>query len=203
MSKSGRSGGDIRRRLSLPVKVYSSKSLRKVKLTWPKVLFALAPGQTSHRPTAHQEAVSAILLSNACHLASAISLYKLTLLCGGKLSRSKSVAWLAATLHIISPGGLFLSAPYSDSLFSFLAVFGTYLYALSLKMIGSERHMAGNMLTLLSAMIFSAASTVRSNGILNGVLFLFDFLTTVLSILKGEQGIVQHAIRIVVLGVDF
>lgn len=148
-----------------------------------------------------QEAISAIILSNACHLASAIVLYKLTRLCSNESPRSKSVAWLAAALHILSPAGLFLSAPYSESFFSFLSFSGTYLYGLSLKMIGSKQRLAGNTLTLLSAIIFCGASTVRSNGLLNGILFLFDFASTLYSILRRERGTgLWSAIRLVVLG---
>ncbi|KAF8254144.1 mannosyltransferase [Wilcoxina mikolae CBS 423.85] len=129
------------------------------------------------------EIASAILLSNACHLGSVFVLYQLTLLCSNNASRRpKEMAWLVSVLHILSPAGLFLSAPYSESLFSFLAFTGTYIFAWSLEAVKAEQHLWGNVLTLLSATVFSAACTVRSNGLLNGILFLFEFATALFSL---------------------
>ncbi|KAI5821332.1 GPI mannosyltransferase 2 [Pyronema omphalodes] len=141
-------------------------------------VFSMIPGYSSlGHPTV--EIVSAIIISNACHLASVFVLYYLTLQCTNN-PRPKQIAWLAAVLHIISPAGLFLSAPYSESLFSFLAFFGTYVFARSLSVIKAQRHIYGSILTVLSATTFFAACTVRSNGLLNGILFFAAFISALL-----------------------
>ncbi|KAI5859070.1 GPI mannosyltransferase 2 [Tricharina praecox] len=140
----------------------------------------------------YPEIISAVLLSNACHIASVFVLYKLAFLFSKSPQRAHVLAWVTSVLHILSPAGLFLSAPYSESLFSLLSFTGAYLYALSMKAVGSQQHMRGNSLTLCSAIVFAAASTVRSNGLLNGILFLFDFVPALLSF---------DLVRVVVLGV--
>lgn len=68
---------------------------------------------------------------------------------------------MAAILHVLSPAGLFLSAPYSESLFSLLSFLGTYLYIRGA--------------TLASGAVFCCATGVRSNGLFNGSVFLWDF----------------------------
>jgi len=145
---------------------------------------------------------SALLLSNICHLASAVLLYELTLLCsnGSRDShRSQSLA-LSAILHILSPAGLFLSAPYSESLYSFLAFAGTYLYSSSLAAIESKQHISGNLLTMLSSIVFSVACTVRSNGLLNGVMFLLDFGIATASCLRERK--LSSFVRLFALGLS-
>ena len=151
----------------------------------------------------YPEISSALLLSNICHLASAVLLYELTLLCsnGSRDShRSQLLALLSAILHVLSPAGLFLSAPYSESLYSFLAFAGTYLYASSLAAIESKRHISGNLLTMLSSIVFSVACTVRSNGLLNGVMFLLDFGVATTSCLR--EGKPSSFVRFFVLGLS-
>ncbi|KAF8540710.1 GPI mannosyltransferase 2 [Trichophaea hybrida] len=170
--------------------------------TWAIVItskvLSIIPGcnQIGH-PDA--EIACAILLSNACHLGSVFVLYQLTLLCSNNSSRRpKEMAWLVSVLHILSPAGLFLSAPYSESLFSFLAFTGTYIFAWSLEAVRAEQHLWGNVLTLLSATVFSVACTVRSNGLLNGILFLFEFATALFNLYDLK---IWSFIRVATLGI--
>jgi phosphatidylinositol glycan class V len=151
-----------------------------------------------HLESPYAEIISAIVLSNACHLASVFVLYKLTILCCNHLRYPKNLALIASMLHILSPAGLFLTAPYSESLFSLLTFSGTYLYACSLKAINSKRYFLGNFLVVSSAAVFFAASTVRSNGLLNGLLFLFDFIPAVFGMLHGGF---WPVIRVMILGI--
>jgi len=145
------------------------------------------------------EITSAIFLSNACHLGSVFVLYQLTLLCSNNSSRRpKEIAWLASVLHILSPAGIFLSAPYSESLFSLLAFAGTYIFAWSLKAMRAEQHLWGNVLTLLSAVVFFMACTVRSNGFLNGFLFLPEFAT---ALFNTKEWKIWSFIRVASLGI--
>lgn len=106
---------------------------------------------------------------------------------------------LASLLHIISPAGVFLSAPYSESLYSALAVTGYYAYALGYR--SQEKECARKcLLTLVSAVFFSAACLVRSNGVLNGALFLIDFGLESLNWMRSPS--IGRLLRIVTLGVS-
>ncbi|KAJ4413580.1 ER membrane glycoprotein subunit of the GPI transamidase complex-like protein [Neurospora sp. IMI 360204] len=153
-------------------------------------------------PTALAEATTALLLSNASHLLAFLVLYHLILLlplsCGSNSSSSsqkrRKLALLTSLLHIFSPAGLFLSAPYAESscaLFSFL---GWWFYARSClsdgkdvtgrrreKETGSGLTVKGDINLLLAGLSFGLATLFRSNGILNGLPFAWE----VLGILSG------------------
>ncbi|KAL8703578.1 MAG: hypothetical protein Q9201_003251 [Fulgogasparrea decipioides] len=123
-------------------------------------------------------AVAGIFTSNTAHLLSVLVLYQMTMLIAAHAAsyRSMSVAFIAASLHILSPAGLFLSAPYAESCFSFLNLSGFYLYALSLKEDCNKRHSRRDISLLLSGLLFGVATTFRSNGLLSGLLFCLDLL---------------------------
>ncbi|EAA29338.1 glycosyltransferase family 76 protein [Neurospora crassa] len=152
-------------------------------------------------PTALAEATTALLVSNASHLLASLVLYHLTLLLplsGSNSSPQKrrKLALLTSLLHIFSPAGLFLSAPYAESscaLFSFL---GWWFYAQSClsdqdgttAVSGNVERGAKGIFTvkgdvhlLLAGLSFGLATLFRSNGILNGLPFAWE----VLSILSG------------------
>ncbi len=66
-------------------------------------------------------------VAHVSHLLSVVVLYRL-----GKLVWADGrLAFLAASLHIFSPAGLFLSAPYAESTFSLLSFVGFYILALA------------------------------------------------------------------------
>ncbi|KAK3503404.1 GPI mannosyltransferase 2 [Neurospora crassa] len=147
-------------------------------------------------PTALAEATTALLLSNASHLLASLVLYHLTLLLplsgfNSSPQKRRKLALLASLLHIFSPAGLFLSAPYAESscaLFSFL---GWWFYAqswlsdqdgttaVSGKISGVERGLTlkGDLRLLLAGLSFGLATLFRSNGILNGLPFAWEVLT--------------------------
>lgn len=80
-------------------------------------------------------------------------------------------SFLAAGLHIISPAGMFLSAPYSESSFSFFNFLGLYLFAESLKDHSKARTVKSEFLMLLSGTVFGVNTTIRGNGLLSGLLY--------------------------------
>lgn len=80
-------------------------------------------------------------------------------------------SFLAAGLHIISPAGMFLSAPYSESSFSFFNFLGFYIFAESLKEHSRTRTVKSEILMLFSGIIFGVATTIRGNGLLGGLLY--------------------------------
>lgn len=86
-------------------------------------------------------------------------------------SRSSGFALTAAFLHIISPAGLFLSAPYAESSCALLTFSGVLLFAKSFASKGQPT-IGHDLLILLSGISFSIATTFRSNGIFSGLLLL-------------------------------
>ena len=114
------------------------------------------------------EPVIAIAIAHISHLLAVLILYKLTMLVSG----DRKLAFVASVLHILSPGGLFLSAPYTESPSACLSFLGTWLFALSVSETTGETKAL--LLKVGAGLIFGAATAFRSNGILNGLLFAVD-----------------------------
>lgn len=134
-------------------------------------LLSLIPGQADGIP----EPLVGIVIANLSHLLSVIALYQLTAL----VSSDRRLAYVASTLHIISPAGLFLSAPYAESTFSCLSFLGNWLFALSYK----HRHSTvKHGLSLVGAgVLFGLASMFRSNGLASGLLFAVEAIRSLIS----------------------
>lgn len=132
-------------------------------------------------------AIAGILASNTAHLLSVLVLYQLTLLVAAHppSRESSSVALISASLHIISPAGLFLSAPYAESFFSLLNFAGFYLYAFSLHVHQNKRPSLRDVTILLSGSLFGVATTFRSNGLLSGLIFCVDLLRIIVGLKSG------------------
>ena len=125
------------------------------------------------------EALVAIVIAQTAHLLSVLVLFSLT-----SVVFAQPSPWLAfttASLHIISPAGLFLSAPYAESSCALLSFIGCFLFTQSL---GSHRDASArhDILVLLSGASFGIATTFRSNGILNGLLLLEEAFRTLWSL---------------------
>lgn len=103
-----------------------------------------------------------------------------------KLFKHKSDAltlpYLASILHILSPAGIFLSAPYSESLFSCLSFLGYSCFTNAMLKQGSS--IKKDALYLLSASFMALAASTRGNGLLNGLLFLSEALYCFVDIVR-------------------
>lgn len=122
-------------------------------------------------------ALTAVVLSHIVHYLSVLALYRLTLnVFGHQTAPQRLLACGSAALHIISPAGAFLSAPYGESLFSFLNLSGFYIYSSALHDDRIGKRYFRDVKVLTSAVLFAAATMVRSNGILSGFLFAYDAL---------------------------
>ena len=127
------------------------------------------------------------MLSHVSHVASVLVLYELSLVMFWELREVHRFAFLSACLHIISPAGIFLSAPYGESLFSLLQLGGLYCYAsASLARSGSSRLIQPGRL-VLSGLLLGLATLVRSNGILSGLLFAWDAARDSFGIIQSQQ----------------
>lgn len=130
------------------------------------------------------EPVAGIFLSHCFHLLSSLVLYQLSLnifKANDMIDRSR-FALLTASLHIISPAGIFLSAPYSESPFSFFNFIGFYFYTKSVDEDSRGRLKQRDLFLLSSGLSFGIATTLRSNGLLSGTLFCFEVFRDLLNL---------------------
>lgn len=122
-------------------------------------------------------AVTGVIVSHVAHYLSVLALYRLSInVFGHDTQRKRLVCFLAAALHIISPAGAFLTAPYMEAPFSFLNITGLYIYSSSHIDLNSGKRSLSHVKLLLSGCFFAVATTVRSNGILSGIPLVFDAL---------------------------
>lgn len=114
-----------------------------------------------------------VLISHVSHLLSVFMLYGLVqhLPIMSKPQRRK-IAVVAATLHIFSSAGLFLSAPYAESLFSMLNFLGVLIHAGIPYELPLEKYGPSALIRLLlSSVCFGLATTCRSNGVFSGLIY--------------------------------
>lgn len=147
---------------------------------------------------------AAVIVSNLAHLLSVLLLHRLAALMLPGLARSHT-AFLTAIVHLFSPAGLFLAAPYGEAPFSLLNFSGMLCYAhacadgapLMLTRSDGRRKPAHAFLYLLvSGFCFGLATMVRSNGIFSGLIFLYDVLRSLRGLLGSRSEQISSLIRI-------
>ncbi|GAP86846.1 putative GPI mannosyltransferase 2 [Rosellinia necatrix] len=111
-----------------------------------------------------------IFVASASHLLSALVLYKL----GLAVSRNPRLSLVAAVLHVLSPAGLFLSAPYSEAPYALLSFVGHLFFAKAV--VDDGRTLAHDVSLVASGLWFALAVNFRSNGIFSGILFAAELL---------------------------
>jgi phosphatidylinositol glycan class V len=121
-----------------------------------------------------QYIVAGIVLSNICHLLSVFALYQLLTITVGSQQRHH-IAFIGAVLHVMTSASLFLSAPYTEAPFSLLNLAGMLLYAQS-RLTARTQYpsLLEDVYTLGSGICFAFATLIRSNGLLSGLLLLYD-----------------------------
>lgn len=141
-----------------------------------------------------------IVFTNACHFLSALALYHL----GLHVWADSTWALVAALLHVLSPAGLFLSAPYGESPFALLSFLGWLLLVKSCTVSKSAASVRSDALTLLAGASFGLATVFRTNGLLNGAPLAFDFLRTLYHLVEdlGPDTSPTHIRRLAVLGLS-
>lgn len=132
--------------------------------------------QIDHALTRH--AIAGIAVSHVSHFLAVILLYRLTyeIIPGGR-ERKGRIAFTAACLHVVSPAGLFLSASYGESSFALANFAGMLCYVKATKR--HSHHDARNAFiaatwTAMSGVLFGVATTIRSNGLLSGIMLAWD-----------------------------
>ncbi|KAL5336805.1 GPI mannosyltransferase 2 [Aspergillus crustosus] len=147
-------------------------------------------------------AVSAVALAHVAHYLSVLALYRLSInVFGHATKRRRLLCFLSAALHIISPAGAFLSAPYGEPLFSFLNITGFYIYSSSQIDLSASRPSRSHAKLLLAGCFFAAAAFIRSNGILSGILLAYDALKQSYNIIS-RRPFIATTIRLGFVGVS-
>ncbi|KAM0331354.1 hypothetical protein ACHAQA_003026 [Verticillium albo-atrum] len=121
------------------------------------------------------EAALGIFVSHAAHFAAVFTLYELVHTVWGP---RRHLPLIAAVLHILSPAGLFLSAPYAESSFALLSFVGYLFLAKASQPASTPLSRTG--LQVAAGVVFGIATTFRSNGILNGLPFAAECALIVL-----------------------
>lgn len=131
------------------------------------------------------EAILAICIANLSHLLSVLVLFSLTFaVFPGSTTK---FAFSAAALHIISPAGIFLSAPYAESSCALFSFAGCLAFA---KSFPSERRATAvkhDFLLVVSGVFLGISTTLRSNGILSGLLLLEEAFMVLFSLKDDLQ----------------
>ena len=147
------------------------------------------------------EALAGIALSHTSHLFSVMTLYSLTEEVFGLSPTNSLLAFISALLHIFSPAGLFLSAPCSESFFSWLQFSGYYYYVKGRKSVTGGSTLRQNMHVLLAGLLLGLATTVRSNGILSGILFAYDAIIYAAQLLRSRYKLkAGRELAVVIMG---
>jgi phosphatidylinositol glycan class V len=134
---------------------------------------------------ADAEPWAGIIVANVSHLAAVIILYELTLLLFSSKSNASRMAFVSASLHIISPAGLFLVAPYAESPSSMLQFLGYLFYVQSWNAERKQLSLLRDVLLLGSGAVIGLATAIRGNCILTGLLFAYDAVRVGLELLRG------------------
>ena len=116
-------------------------------------------------------------ISHVAHYVAVISLYRIV----HRITihpESVKLAFFTSMLHIMSPAGVFLSAPYAEATFaalSFLAL-NLYLSVRPSEIMTEGMFLEADAKIIVAGILFGYSTTIRSNGLLSGMYFLFDIL---------------------------
>lgn len=177
-------------------KVYTDISL--FSFLFSKALTSLG---LTNAPSIEDGAVAAlvgVIITHSCHYLSSLVLYQL----GLHIWQDPTWALVAALLHVLSPAGIFLSAPYQESPCALFSFVGWLLLVKSCRSSGPDSRR--DVLTLLAAVNFGIATLFRTNGLLNGAPFAFEFLVTLYHLVEDLEpsNSLAHVRRLVVLGLS-
>jgi phosphatidylinositol glycan class V len=128
-----------------------------------------------------------VAVSIISHLVSVLILFKLLNVLLGT-PRGSRTSFIASVLSIYTPAGLFLSAPYAEALFAALNFGGMLCYVQARVAAHSSREwtVLQDAGILSSAILFGFATWIRGNGLLSGLIFLFDVASAAPGIVRMQ-----------------
>ena len=139
------------------------------------------------------EAIAGILIAHVSHLLSVIILYDLSQsLCRPRREYERTtLALLAALLHVVSPAGVFLSAPYAEGPFALLNFLGFHLYIRAYRNEAIINRINRDGSLLAAGLLFGFATMFRSNGLLSGLIFAYD-ATSITWMIVQSRNVLDH-----------
>ncbi|KAG6040270.1 hypothetical protein E4U41_001107 [Claviceps citrina] len=156
-----------------------------------RALWPVAPSTYALEP------VVAISVSHLAHFIAVLCLHRLTML----LSGNPRLAFLSAALHVLSPAGLFLSAPYNESPFACLSFLGNLLFAAGLKSAETQRGARRRHVAMIAAALsFGLATTFRSNGLTSGLLFAVEAVDSLRRLVRSRRAGDLVSVAVALLG---
>ena len=129
------------------------------------------------------------MLAHASHLLSVFVLYDISRSISNRKSEDEKTkfAFLVGLLHIISPAGIFLSAPYAESPFALLTFLGYFYYLKGFEYQGKGNINKRDFSSLAAGLFFGVAVTFRGNGLLSGCIFAYDVVVIAWKILSRQD----------------
>ncbi|KFZ15044.1 hypothetical protein V501_02900 [Pseudogymnoascus sp. VKM F-4519 (FW-2642)] len=158
--------------------------------------FSTDLGQTSLAYLPLESLVGATI-AHASHGLSVFALYHLACAIFPGPS-GPQLAFIAGCLHILSPAGIFLSAPCGESTAAFLTFAGVLFFAWGVP-VGGVSSVRQDGFVVLAGVTLGLATTVRSNALLNGIVFAEEAVLVAWSVTKGLT--VQKIRRLAAVGV--
>lgn len=141
--------------------------------------------------------VAGIVISNICHLLSVFVLHQLLTISLGP-QQPRQVPFVAAILHIITPASLFMFAPYAEPMFSFLNLAGMLCYVhsrVTARANGSS--IQEDVYKLGAGLFFGLATLMRSNGLLSGLVLVYDLAGHITNIIPMQLTV--HDVRRIII----
>ena len=123
-------------------------------------------------------AMVGIVLSHVTHWWSVLLCYDVSKLvfapAGTRESETERFAVLSAVFHILSPAGVFLSAPYAESLFAMLTFGGAFWYARARIRFARGEELMGAIWIFGCGLVFGFTTLMRGNGLLSGLTLVYE-----------------------------
>lgn len=110
--------------------------------------------------------IKATIITNILNYITMIIIYELTLL---KFKYDRK-SYLSSIFFILSPQGIFSIVPYSENLSNFFIILGLYIHYKTI----NRLNLLGYIIT---STLFGLSTLTRSNTIITGVIFLYDFIS--------------------------
>ena len=124
--------------------------------------------------------LAGIVFSHLTHILAVWILFELSILISPAFNASRSskvdvlpFAFSTSVLHIVSPAGIFLSAPYAESPVAMLTFAAHFLQCRAVVMHSAQRWAKRDVAIIMSGVLCGIATSYRSNGILNILVYSF------------------------------
>ncbi|KAI5953380.1 GPI18 [Candida jiufengensis] len=116
-----------------------------------------------------------IIISNACHFLSVLTLYLISI---DVFGHESNLNYYSSLMMVFSPAGIFLTTNYSENLCNLLTLLTLLCYYASVDFNNvttkTKKKIKNQVLYVFSGIVCAYGYTVRANTLLLGILYLFD-----------------------------